>query len=368
MKKAILILASALMMGITVSAQEFNPHAYLQLRGGVAETIGETKFTDLLSPAADLSFGYQFSPVFGLRLNAMGWQAKGAMSAMEGKTELYKFMHAQGSLDAVFDLCSIFNENLDRFLSPYAYLGVGANARFKNDEAQALAQKGASFQYLWDGVKFSPAGRAGLGFDIRLSDAIKLNLEAGVNALSDKFNSKKNERAGKLPDMDYQYTALLGLKFALGPTKKAAPAPVVAPPPAPAPAPAPAPKPEPKPEPKPVVVEQPAPAPAPELQENIYFIINKWNIQPSEVAKLDEIAAFMAANPDTKVQLTGHADKATGTAQRNLFLSEKRAEAVTNELVKRGVDKARISSTFKGDTANPFATPEENRVTVCFVK
>ena len=43
-------------------------------------------------------------------------------------------------------------------------------------------------------------------------------------------------------------------------------------------------------------------------------------------------------------------------------------QAVTNELVKRGVDKSRISSTFKGDTANPFATPEENRVTVCFVK
>ena len=76
----------------------------------------------------------------------------------------------------------------------------------------------------------------------------------------------------------------------------------------------------------------------------------------------------MAANPDTKVQLTGHADKATGTAQRNLFLSEKRAEVVTNELVKRGVAASRISSTFKGDTANPFATPEENRVTVCFVK
>ena len=356
-----------MMMGISVSAQEFNPHWYLQLRGGAAETIGETNFKDLLSPAADLSLGYQFSPVFGLRGNVLGWQAKGAMSGINAATEVYKFNFAQAALDATFDICNIFNTNLDRFLSPYAYLGIGANARFKNDEAIALSAKTSGFEYLWEGTKFSPAGRAGLGFDIRLSDAIKLNLEAGVNALSDHFNSKRNDRAGKLPDLDYQYTGLVGLKIALGPTKKAAPAPVVVPP-APAPAPAPAPKPEPKPEPKPVVVEQPAPAPAPELQENIYFIINKWNIQASEVAKLDEIAAFMAQNPDTKVQLTGHADKATGTAQRNLFLSEKRAEAVTNELVKRGVDKSRISSTFKGDTANPFATPEENRVTVCFVK
>ena len=365
MKKAILILASALMMGISVSAQEFNPGWNLTVRGGAAETIGETNWTKLISPAADLSIGYQFSPVFGLRGNFMGWQAKGAQSGLSANTELYKFNTAQAALDATFDLCNIFNTNVERFLSPYLFLGVGANARFNNDEAQALANKGAYFQYLWDGFKFSPAGRAGLGFDIRLSDAIKLNLEAGVNALSDHFNSKKNDRAGGMPDFDYQYTALAGLKFAFG-QKKAAPAPVVVPPPAPAPAPAPAPKPEPKPE--PVVVEQPAPAPAPELQENIYFIINKWDIQASEVAKLDEIAAFMAQNPDTKVKLTGHADKATGTAARNLFLSEKRAEIVTNELIKRGVAASRISSEFKGDTANPFATPEENRVTVCFVK
>ena len=362
MKKALLILASALMIGVSASAQEFNPGWYIQLRGGAAETIGETAWTKLLSPAADLAVGYQFTPVFGLRGDFMGWQAKGAMNGFTTGTEVYKFNFAQAALDATFDIANMFNVNADRVFSPYVYVGFGGNARFNNDEAIAIAAKGGKFEYLWDDTQFSGAGRAGLGFDIRLSDAIKLNIEGGVNALSDHFNSKKNEAATKLPlDCDYQWTGLIGIKINLA--KKAAPAPVVVPP---APAPAPAPKPEPKPEP---VVVEPAPAPAPvELQENIYFIINKWDIQASEVAKLDEIAAFMAENPETKVQLTGHADKATGTAQRNLFLSEKRAEIVTNELVKRGVDASRISSTFKGDTSNPYATPEENRVTVCFVK
>ena len=55
-------------------------------------------------------------------------------------------------------------------------------------------------------------------------------------------------------------------------------------------------------------------------------------------------------------------------AARNLFLSEKRADIVESELIKRGVDAARISKSFKGDKENPFPTPEENRVTVCFVK
>lgn len=361
MKKVISILAAALMLGISASAQEFTPGWYLQLRGGVGETIGETDWTKLISPAADLSLGYQFTPVFGLRGDVLAWQGKGAQSGINGATELYKFNFAQFALDATFDICNMFNTNVERVLSPYIYAGIGANARFGNDEAQALAAKGAYFEYLWDGTKLSPAGRAGLGFDIRLSDAVKLNLEAGVNALSDHFNSKKNDRTESL-DMDFQYTGLVGIKIALG-KKKPAPAPVVVPAPAPAPAPAP------KPEPKPVVVEQqPAPAPAPELQENIYFIIGKWNIQASEVAKLDEIAAFMKENAGTKVKLTGHADKATGSASRNLFLSEKRAETVTNELIKRGIDASRISSEFKGDTDNPFATPEENRVTIAFVK
>lgn len=361
MKKTIAILASALMLGISVSAQDFNPGWYLQLRGGVGETIGETAWTDLLSPAADLSLGYQFTPVFGLRGDVLAWQGKGAQSGINASTELYKFNFAQVALDATFDICNIFNTNATRALSPYIYAGIGGNLAFGNDEAQAIAAKGAQFEYLWDGKQFGPAGRAGAGIDIRLSDAVKLNIEGGVNALSDKFNSKKNDRAGSL-DFDYHYTGLIGLKIALGGKKPApAPAPVVVPP-------APAPAPEPKPEPKPVVVPAPAPAPAPELQENIYFIIGKWNVQASEVSKLDEIAAFMAQYPEAKAKLTGHADKATGSASRNQFLSEKRAETVTNELVKRGVAAARISSEFKGDTANPYATPEENRVTVVFVK
>lgn len=358
MKKAILVLASAALLGFSASAQEFTPSWNVQLRGGVGETIGETKWTDLLSPAADLSIGYQFTPVFGLRANAMGWQAKGAYN--DGVTNIYKFNFLQGSVDATFDICNIFNTNVTRLLSPYVYAGAGVLGRFNNDEARALADKGAKFEYLMDHPLISPAVRAGAGFDIRLSDNLKLNVEAGMNALSDKFNTKKNSnRVGPI-DCDFQHTALIGIKYSFG--KKPAPAPVVVPEPAPAPAPAPVVKPEPKPEPKPVV----APAPV-ELQENIYFIIGKWNIQASEVAKLDEIAAFMAENSDTKVMLTGHADKATGSASRNLYLSQKRAEAVTSELVKRGVDASRISSEFKGDKENPFATPAENRVTICFV-
>jgi len=360
MKKALLILASAMMLGISANAQEFAPSWNIQIRGGAAETVGETNFGALISPAADLALGYQFTPVFGLRLDLMAWQGKGAMSGLP-QTEVYKFRFGQAAIDATFDICNIFNTKVTRAISPYIYAGIGGALGYNNDEAVAISKKEyAHFEYLWEDKLFTPAGRAGVGFDIRLSDAVKLNLEAGANVLNDKFNSKKNYEHNKMK-MDFQYTGLVGIKIAFG--KKKAPAPVVVPEPAPAPAPAPAPKPEPKVEPK------PAPAPAPvELQENIYFVINKWDIQASEVAKIDEIAAFMKENAQTKVSLTGYADKATGTAQRNMFLSQKRAEIVSEELVKRGIDESRISVSYKGDTENPFATPEENRVTVCFAK
>ena len=40
-------------------------------------TLGEAKFGDLISPNVQLGLGYQFSPVFGMRLQANGWQSMG---------------------------------------------------------------------------------------------------------------------------------------------------------------------------------------------------------------------------------------------------------------------------------------------------
>lgn len=59
----------------------FNRHWYLQVQAGAAYTLGETSFGDLVSPAAALSAGYRFSPVWGLRFGLSGWQARGAWAS-----------------------------------------------------------------------------------------------------------------------------------------------------------------------------------------------------------------------------------------------------------------------------------------------
>ena len=59
---------------------QFKKHAFLDIQGGAQYTLGEAKFGDLISPNVQLGLGYQFSPVFGMRLQANGWQSKGGWS------------------------------------------------------------------------------------------------------------------------------------------------------------------------------------------------------------------------------------------------------------------------------------------------
>lgn len=344
---------------VNAQRQDFDPYWFLQLQGGVAHTVGETDFVKLLSPSGAVSLGYQFSPVLGVRLNANGWQAKGAIN---GPLTVYKFNYVEGGLDLMADLAALIGGyKSDRTLNPYAFAGVGANYAFGNDEANKIAgQFPVKDNYLWADKNFSPAGRAGLGLNIRLSNAVALNLEANSSFINDHFNSKKGSLS------DFQFKALAGLTFSFGKSKPA-PAPIVVP--APVPEPAPAPKPEPKPEPKPVVEESIEVEPAFEsLTRNVLFVINKWDIRDSEQYKIDDVVAALKENPDTKVRVSGYADKATGTASRNKFLSQKRSEVVAKAIQDAGIAKDRIITEYFGDTINPFETPEENRVAVCIVR
>ena len=370
MKKTLLILTSAVALLASASmnaqnkADEFNGYVFMDVRGGIGFTSGETSFGKLLSPAASIGVGYQITPVWAVRADFSGWQGKGAIVSPE---TIYRFNYIQGTADALVDICNIFGPyRVKRAVNPYILAGIGANGRFNNSEAAAIKDK-LSEGYYWEGSKVSFAGRAGVGVDFRLCNAVNLNIEVNTNFLSDKFNSKN----GKLSNspIDFQTNALIGLRinFGKGKKAKAAPAPVV---PAPAPAPAPAPKEEPKPEPKveeAPVVETPAPAPF-EMGQEIYFVINKWDIRTTEAAKLDELAAALKENPEAKVAVTGYADAATGTDARNTFLSQKRAEAVAAYLSGKGIASDRISVDYKGSKEQPNSTPERNRVAICIAK
>ena len=80
--------------------------------------------------------------------------------------------------------------------------------------------------------------------------------------------------------------------------------------------------------------------------------------------KVEKLAKWAVDHPTAVFDLTGYADKDTGTAKLNMALSEKRAAAVKDALVKKGIQANRISVNWKGDTIQPFNMNDDNRVVV----
>lgn len=312
----------------------FKPHATLSLQGGAAHTLGETKFKDLISPAAALNVGYNFSPVFGMRVGASGWQGKGAWVA---PLQVYDFKFVQGNLDFVFNLGSLFGGfNPDRVLSPYLFLGGGAAYGFENDGAIDLKTGGYDLEYLWTDNKVFPMGRGGLGLDIKLSKVVSINVEANANVTSDHFNSKKAGNA------DWQFNGLVGLKFNLGKTHTKT-APVYYEQPAPAPAPAPV---------VPATPLEPAKK-APVVRElpempAIHFAFDSDVVDTQKYAtELAKIVSILKEYSEFNATVLGYTDH-KGSDSYNTGLSLRRAESVKKYLVEQGIAASRLSTSGKG--------------------
>ena len=370
--------ASLLMVGGIAMAQatytdsngdeyEFQKHAFLQLQGGAQHTVGEAKFSDLLSPNVQVALGYQFSPWFGARIAANGWNSKGGWAAFKASetaapvSKTYKYTYVAPGIDLMFNLSNAFcGWNPKRVMNVTAFIGGAANIAWGNDEANDIAKVVNSLtdynlEYIWDGTKIRPVGRAGLGIDFRLSDAVALGVEGNANITSDKYNSKKAGNA------DWYFNALVGLKINLGKTyrKIEKPAPVVE---EPAPAPAPAPVVEEK-----VVVEEVVKVEP--LRRDIFFKINKSIISEEQMQKVKDVADYLTKYPEAKVSITGYADAGTGNNRINDRLAALRADAVVKALVQKyGVSRDRITSDSKGSRIQPFAENDMNRVSICIAE
>jgi len=361
-----LLTAVLLTVGMTAMAQatytaadgttyQFKKHGFLNLEGGAQYTLGEAKFKDLISPNVQLGLGYQFSPVFGARIQANGWQSKGGFNTRIN--EQYKYKYVAPGVDLMFNLSNLFaGWNPKRVFNATLFLGGGANIGFENDEANALAAKGVPFRYLWDGTQVLPFGRGGLEFSFRLSDAVRLLIEGNANILSDKYNSKKAGNA------DWYFNALAGLRINLGKGYTAV-APVIA-----EPEPTPEPvkvveerKPEPKPQPKPAKVEP--------LRRDVFFTINSTKVVEQEEVKVREIVEYLNKYPKAKVSVTGYADAGTGNDKINDRLAAGRADIVAQMLTQKyNIPAERIMKDSKGSRVQPFAENDKNRVTICIAE
>jgi outer membrane protein OmpA-like peptidoglycan-associated protein len=112
-------------------------------------------------------------------------------------------------------------------------------------------------------------------------------------------------------------------------------------------------QPEPPPPPPP---ELPPPPPVPEsepvkevaqmVEEErkllaVFFAVDSAKLEESDLTILSKDAEWLKKNPDVKINVRGYADE-RGSDEYNLALSEKRAKAVMDYLVKQGIEPARL--------------------------
>ena len=377
MKIKKIFMSCLLLAGVlSASAQEqypktvydHNPYWYIQLQGGAQYTLGEIDFKDLISPNVQIAVGRQFTPVFGLRLQANAWESRAGLGDAK-----WKWKYVAPGLDMTFNLSNLFcGFNPNRIFNFSVFAGAGANIGWDNKAADITNIYQAAYantynenvDYVWDGTKVRLFGRAGIAADFKVSDAVSLGLEVNANTLSDRYNSKKAH------NWDWYFNALAGVKINLGKTHstRTIEAPKV---------------------PEKViekvigrVVEKPCPEQQvveptravaqkkeDKFRRDVFFMINGTQISKKEQAKVKEIADYLKANPNSTVEITGYADRGTGNATINRNLSQRRANAVSNMLQRTyKIQKSRIKTDFKGDTIQPFATDVENRVSICIAE
>jgi OmpA-OmpF porin, OOP family len=87
---------------------------------------------------------------------------------------------------------------------------------------------------------------------------------------------------------------------------------------------------------------------------DIQFETRQYALTLSSSAMLDYVVEIMRANPGYKLEISGHTDN-EGEEEGNQVLSERRANAVRNYLVSKGIGESRLSSRGMG-SGQPVAS------------
>jgi outer membrane protein OmpA-like peptidoglycan-associated protein len=83
------------------------------------------------------------------------------------------------------------------------------------------------------------------------------------------------------------------------------------------------------------------------ILRNLLFDTNKTTIRNISASSLEELYQLMLNNPNMRIRITGHTDN-VGSERYNKKLSEGRAKAVYDEMVKRGIDSSKMEWDGRG--------------------
>jgi len=110
----------------------------------------------------------------------------------------------------------------------------------------------------------------------------------------------------------------------------------------------------------------PAPAPGPSIEDlfnqnvkDAFFDFDKSDVRGDAQTALNADAEFLKAHTDVNIIVEGHCDD-RGSAEYNMGLGDRRANAVRDYLVQQGVDGSRIRTVSYGKE-KPFCTDDNEQ-------
>lgn len=82
--------------------------------------------------------------------------------------------------------------------------------------------------------------------------------------------------------------------------------------------------------------------------EGVHFDTDRATIRSESFPRLDRVVEYMTHRPNVRIRIAGHTDN-VGNSRANQRLSERRAQAVRDYLVSKGIDRGRIEAVGFGD-------------------
>ncbi len=90
------------------------------------------------------------------------------------------------------------------------------------------------------------------------------------------------------------------------------------------------------------------------FKADLLFDVDSSTLKPGAYDEVDAVANILRRYPETRVRVLGHTDS-TGSEKYNMELSERRADAVKESLVRAGVVPGRVTARGIGET-KPLAS------------
>ena len=375
MKKISLLLMSIL-VAFGISAQETQnvshgdvylknkatDNWFMSVGGGANMYFGtgssDQDFMDALGWQGQLAVGKWLSPNWGGRLAVNLGQQEHFMGNKNYTSDSFVHPHVDLMWNATNALVGY---RADRVYNFIPYVGAGWMFAMKNDDFSGAVDNALT----WN---------AGLINDFRLSNNFSVFVELAAYAVQDQVGSRYSGQYGGDYSYDFAAQALVGVKFGLGGKQDFTTAELLdynlindlnsqinrlraenenlSK------------RPEFCPE-CPDVEPQPVVAESVYVPNVVFFRINSANIDRQQQISVYNTAEYMKSNPNATVEIVAYADKQTGTPDYNMKLSERRAKAVADALTSQyNIDSSRINIDWKGDTEQPYAENDWNRVAI----